>query len=794
MVQVEFRYLTGVRSAVLRGARLRGSWDEEGYFAEPWTDTPMEAFIAQDGCPAFRQTVTFPRAEVGRVFHWGVVVDAPAGVDVWGVPSELNRAESIQRYRSFVLGSASWQRQDYYLTYARRLGARKRFDAAREPHVHFAVWAPNAREVDVVFADPDSPYIFDSGHGIAPTRAPLRLERGPDGIWEGELREPFSTLEGLPYMYRIRTEQGQVRYRTDIFSRRQAGRGGVLPNDGHWDGSLDTLDGSVSCSLVVADDSVAVSLQDGAPRISREEFWQHEFDPSLPVPTRLEELIIYELHVGGLGAGRPTAGTLRDAIDLVDHLVELGVTCLELMPINEFSGSVGWGYGQTHHFAFESSAGTLDDYRHLVRKCHRRGIAVIQDVCYNHYDFRAERAQWEYDSSAPEHNIYFWYEGTPLDHAYADGGYLDNGSSGWAPRYHEPVVRQQFISSAALLLDECHVDGFRVDLTQAFHRDNSQHSDGTRVARANLFGQKLLREWARTLRLFKPSVLLIAEDHTGWAKVTESPDTGGLGFTSTWDASFYHHLIGDADAGAGSARLLWEAGLGGDEPLRLFEFASALHATQFNRVVYHESHDEAGNAHNSARTLVTAVNGAALVGDTRNVAEARARLVFGLSVFSAGAPLFFMGEEVGFTKPYEVFGFMGQRQDVVAERHGRGVGMFRYYQDAIALRRRRPALRAANLDVIHTNPAGRVIAFVRRAGAEVMLIVASFANRPYAQGYVISSEESRLPSGAFREVHNSDAERYGGSNLGNEGATLLSSSGRIDVKLPACGVVVLRRV
>src|SRR5690606_28875188 len=107
-------------------------------------------------------------------------------------------------------------------------------------------------------------------------------------------------------------------------------------------------------------------------------------------------------------------------------------------------------------------------------------------------------------------------------------------------------------------------------------------------------------------------------------------------FTSTWDASFYHHLIGDADAGAGSARLLWEAGLGGDEPLRLFEFASALHATQFNRVVYHESHDEAGNAHNSARTLVTAVNGAALVGDTRNVAEARARLVFGLSVFSAG--------------------------------------------------------------------------------------------------------------------------------------------------------------
>ena len=83
----------------------------------------------------------------------------------------------------------------------------------------------------------------------------------------------------------------------------------------------------------------------------------------------------------------------------------------------EFSGNVGWGYGDTHHFCIESSAGGRDKYRHFVRECHRRGIAVIQDVVYNHYDNEAERAQWQYDSTAPEQNIYYWYEGRPSDYA-----------------------------------------------------------------------------------------------------------------------------------------------------------------------------------------------------------------------------------------------------------------------------------------------------------------------------------------------------------------------------------------
>lgn len=792
MPQVEFRYLTGIRGASFSAARLRGSWNAQGRFSDSWTEIAMEPFVAEDGCPAFRASVNLDSAEVGGTFRWGVAVDAPAGSNLWGVPTEVKDAHAVDRFRAFRLAADAHQRQDYFLTFARLLGARKYFGQGAEPCVRFSVWAPNARKVDVVFAPRAKPYIFDSGQGIDPARPALEMTRTTDGIWQALLNEPLTEFEGLPYMYRVVDEQGTTRYRTDVFSRRQAGLGRVKPENEPWDGTIDTLDGSKSCSLVSALDSVASSLEANAQRISREEFWHDEFERSRPVPHLLEELIIYELHVGGLGYGKPGAGTLRDAIAFVPYLADLGVTCVELMPINEFSGNVGWGYGQTHHFAFESSAGTLDEYRHFVRACHRQGIAVIQDVCYNHYDPDAERAQWQYDSNLPEHNIYFWYEGNSADHRFPNGGYLDNGSSGFAPRYHEEVVRQQFIASAALLMDECHVDGFRVDLTQAFHRDNTLHANGLSIGSANQFGQKLLREWARTLRLLNPYVMLIAEDHTGWDKVTESPDVGGLGFTARWEASFYHHLIGDADAGGGRARVLRSAGFGGDGPLELFTLARSLYESQFNRVVYHESHDECGNASGSSRTLNTAVGGAALVGATRRFAEARARVAFALSLFSAASPMFFMGEEVGAVELYCYDDFLQHREDLFEMRNGIGAGMFAFYQDAILLRKRRPALRAQSIDVIHVNPEGRVIAFVRRSGVDAMLVVACFANHNYDHGYVIQTSQERLPNVLWREVLNSDSARYGGQNFGNSGADIASQGGRFELLLPANGALVFR--
>jgi len=795
---VEFRYLTGLPRRIFRNPRLRGSWNTAGRYSSEWSETPMEEFIGEDGCPAFRASLGFDPAEQGRVFHWGVLLDAPGLPNEWGIPSEVENAYSSDRTCSFTLSTGPQpQVECYYLTYCRRLGANKRFapgcDAAG---LVFSVWAPNARSVEVVFGKPERGYIDDNGDGIDASQPPVPLALGADGIWESTFLPGFAGRLGRPYMYRIVNAQGETTYRTDIFARGQAGRGARDPAAGDWPGTPETLDGGVSCSVVIDPDVVRRefgSSDDPSARIPCQEFWLRETGVERPVPSRVDDLVIYELHVGGLGTTPGVPGTLADALAFLDHLVDLGVNAVELLPLAEFSGAISWGYGDTHYMVIESSAGGRDKYRHFVRECHRRGIAVIQDVVYNHYDFKAGRSEWQYDSTAPEENIYYWYEGSPSDYPAPDGGYVDNGSSGWAPRYWEPVVRRQFISGAAFLIEEMHVDGLRVDLTEAMHRDNRLHADGRSLAGANLFGQKLLREWSRTLRLIRPDVMLIAEDHSNWPPVTQPPAAGGLGFDATWYVDFYHNLIGDSDSSVGSARLLKQAGYGGDEPLALDWFAGALEYSTQCKVVYHESHDEAGNAAGSARTIWTAVNGAPLWGATRDFAEARCRVVFGLSLLSAGTPMFFMGEEVGAWLPYPHDHFLENRVDIPAERRGNGRRLFRYYQDTIALGNRLRAIRGSNLHIVHASNDNRVLVFKRWRGSEELLVVASLNNQPFEFGYAIESDPISLPDAHWKEIFNSDAALYGGASIGNAGAIVPSSGGRITVRIPANGLIVLVR-
>jgi len=299
-------------------------------------------------------------------------------------------------------------------------------------------------------------------------------------------------------MFQIKKDGGNsIAYRTDLYSRCQIGAGGCNPEGQSYNESYRQLDGTVSCSVVVDPDTVtSVAKQAEWPQdrerglfIPEQEFWHNEFDSIRPVPSRIEDLIIYELHVASLAAGRKSAngddepGTFNDAIKFLDeHIVPLGVNAIELLPVAEFGGHDEWGYGDTHYCALEFRSGGRDQFKHFIRACHRRGIAVILDVVYNHFSPRAERAEDRFDSDAPEKNIYYWYERNPTDYRSPDGGYIDNGSTGRAPRYWEENVRQLFISSAASLITEFHVDGFRVDLTQAIHRDNFLHENGTVVS------------------------------------------------------------------------------------------------------------------------------------------------------------------------------------------------------------------------------------------------------------------------------------------------------------------------
>jgi 1,4-alpha-glucan branching enzyme len=801
---MKFTYDTGLQRKIFRNVRLRGNWDATGRQDSKGSVVPMQERVSPDGSIVFEADVKLAASEVGKEFQWSVLLDGPLGLDREGIVTEQLGLGHDALHRTFTLSDNSQAEQRYYLTHVRRLGARKvRLPEGDGYGLRFAVWAPNAEGVEVVFGTTSTGYVADDGTGIDPSKPVFELEKGPDGVWTaGPERIPalrnWADFVGAPYMYRIRTEGGAIAYRTDLYSRAQIGTGDTNPNGAPYTGTPNTLNGVVSCSLIVDTEFVQSDAGTGkggaSEQIRQEEFWRDEFNHATPFPHRIDDLVIYELHVGSLGFGQGRPGNFDDAIALVDYLAELGVNAVELLPIAEASGTRTWGYGNSHHFAIESSAGGRDKFRHFVRACHERGIAVIVDVVYNHYVPNGERAQWHYDSPREENNIYYWYEGKVSDYASPDGGYLDNMSTGYAPRFHEEMVRKLFISSAVALVQDFHVDGFRVDQTTSIHAYNVVHADGRTAGGANQAGAKFLRELSRTLRLIRPTTLLTGEDHSDWTLVTAHPDGAGLGFDATWYSNFYHQLIGDTGRGPESANLLRTAGMGGDGPLAMDRFAGVLAATGRKTVVYHESHDEAGNSEHSGRTLMVAIAAGddtpVPTGELRQIAEARCRFVAGITLLAAGTPMFLMGEEIGAAKDFTFDGFLENREDLIGERNGAGRQLFRFYCDLIRLRRRHHAFATPNIEIWLAHNTDRLLAFHRWKGPEQYLVVATLSDKGWPEGYQL---EASALSGRWREIFTSDEVLYGGSGISNE-SEIETAEGKLQLRLPPRGFIVLRRV
>jgi 1,4-alpha-glucan branching enzyme len=159
-------------------------------------------------------------------------------------------------------------------------------------------------------------------------------------------------------------------------------------------------------------------------------------------------------------------------------------------------------------------------------------------------------------------------------------------------------------------------------------------------------------------------------------------------------------------------------------------------------------------------------------------------------LLSAGTPMFFMGEEIGAQKRYTYNNFLSNREDILGERSGNGRRLFHFYQDLISLSRRLRSIRSHNIDLLHHSNPNRVIALKRWSGNEEVIIIASFNNTSFASGYVIEKDLLAIPNAGWKEIFNSDAAVYGGQNIGNGGATIPSHEGRLNVVLPANGVVV----
>ncbi len=803
---MKFIYDTGLSCRVFQNVRLSGSWDEHGKRSDTWTERPMKESVGPDGAIIFEAAVDLAAAEVGKQFFWSVVLDGPLGLDRQGIVTEQAEGSRNDLYRPFTLTDDSAAVQRYYLSNGLRLGAHPVTSTKPGTRgLRFGVWAPNAQAVEVVFGKGESGYIADDGTGIDPSRPVIALAKGSDGVWAaGPIDHPalvsFDEYVGKHYMYRITKEDGGVAYRTDLYSRAQAGSGDDNPRGRPYAGTPQGVDGVVSCSVIIDPDEVEIGTSAGQAAeqiacVSTTEFWRDECRHSVPVPNRVDEMVIYELHVGSLGFGEDRPGNFSDAIALLDYLVELGINAVELLPIAEANGTKTWGYGNSHHFAIQSSAGGRDQFRNFVRACHQRGIAVIVDVVYNHYVPDGERAEWHYDSDKEESNIYYWYEGQASDYPSPDGGYLDNLSTGYAPRFHEEMVRKLFIGSAAALVMDFHVDGFRVDQTTSIHAYNSLHANGDSVGGANVAGARFLRELSRTLRLIRPATLLICEDHSDWVLVTEHPDGRGLGFDARWYSNFYHNLIGDTGRGPESANLLQTAGQGGNGELGMDLFAQTLAASARKTIVYHESHDEAGNSRHSRRTLMVAIAAGPDVpppeGDLRRIAEARCRFVAGMTLLSAGTPMFLMGEEIGAVKDFTFDGFMQNREDLHGQRAGEGRHLFRFYRELTRLRLRHHTFATPNISIILTHNADRLLVFYRWRGPEQYLVVATLSDHGWPDGKEL--ESGAIPSGQWREIFTSDAKWYGGDGVSNT-SELQAREGRLTVKLPPRGFVVLRHI
>jgi maltooligosyltrehalose trehalohydrolase len=165
------------------------------------------------------------------------------------------------------------------------------------------------------------------------------------------------------------------------------------------------------------------------------------------------EAVIYELHVGTF----TPEGTFAGVEARLDHLVQLGVTVIELMPVADFPGERGWGYDGVLPFAPDAAYGTPDELKSLIDAAHSRGLAVMLDVVYNHF--------------GPEGN---WL------HAYAPQFFTERHHTPWGAGInfdgeHSRTVREFFIHNALYWLEEFRFDGLRLDAVHAMLDDGEEH-------------------------------------------------------------------------------------------------------------------------------------------------------------------------------------------------------------------------------------------------------------------------------------------------------------------------------
>jgi maltooligosyltrehalose trehalohydrolase len=525
--------------------------------------------------------------------------------------------------------------------------------------VRFRVWAPRPSRIEVEL--------------VAPTARRVPMAPVGDGDFEAIVD---GVGAGARYFYRLDGE----RRRPDPASRAQP-------------------DGVHAASEVI--DPAAWTFRHAAP------------------VRRLDELVLYELHVGTF----TRAGTFDAAAAELPRLAELGITAVEIMPVGAFPGTRNWGYDGVAWFAPQASYGGPAGLARLVDAAHASGLQLILDVVHNHL--------------GPEGN--YLEEFGPY--------FTSRHTTPWGPAldFDAAPVRRHVLESARLLGEHYRVDGLRLDAVHALLDDSPRPIAAELAAEMRALGARLGR-----------SLWVIAESDLGDARVIE---TAGWGCDAQWSDDLHHALhaqvtgerqgyYADFDSPSLLPRAITDGFAYTGQPSRYRgrPFGTpAKHLPGERFVVCAQNHDQVGNRAHGERI------GQLAPGCEHAVAAA---------VLGAPAlPLVFMGEEHADPAPFLYFTdhqdaalaravsdgrrrehggapdpqspetFARSRIDLSLGERGRHAGVRRWYRTLLALRRARPSLRA--LDKTRTDAwlDGRALGVRRWSDSDETLLVCNLSAR-----------------------------------------------------------------
>lgn len=451
-------------------------------------------------------------------------------------------------------------------------------------------------------------------------------------------------------------------------------------------------------------------------------------------------IAIYEVHFGSWMAtpGEPhTWATIGKR--LIEYAVSMGFTHLELLPITEYPFGGSWGYQPLGMYAPTARFGTPAEFAQFVDDCHGAGLALILDWVPAHFP-------------SDLHGLAD-FDGTALyEHADPRQGFHPDWNT-LIYNMGRNEVSNFLLCSALEWLQRYHVDGLRVDAVASmlyldYSREPGQWTPNRYGGRENLEAVEFLQRLNAVIAERSPGAIMIAEESTSWPGVTAPQATGGLGFQYKWNMGWMHDTL----------RYMRH------EPIhRRFHHHDMTFAMVYaysEQFILPLSHDEVVHGKGSLLGKMPGDNWQRL---------ANLRAYYGFMWAHPGKKLLFMGGELAQASEWN----HDTQLDWAALGSVDHAGVQQLVRDLNRLYRRMPALYASDAEaqgfawVIGDDQNNSVFAFLRMHGGQCVLAVSNLTPVPridYRIGVPVA--------GRWMESLNTDAQAYGGSNMGNGGSLL----------------------